>query len=125
MTGAAINRCHRAPWILYIGIYFCQNFSRSGLTSMTFHTPSHSQRLLLLNSSHSFYISMASLTRNSFCNMSLMREVNIIWKLMNANPFNGLLFLIGFSDLLNIGAVDLDNRVTVHTNIHGRNTCVS
>ena len=89
---------------------------------MTVHTPTHSQGCILFNSIHLLDLAVAHLTSNPFGNMPLVIEVSELGQIMNFNPLNGLAFVIIFGQIFDVRAIGLHHFVTVHANIHRRNT---
>ncbi|CAM6053623.1 unnamed protein product [Sphagnum tenellum] len=92
---------------------------------MTFHTPSHRKRALLFDTIHFFHITVTGFTRHAFCNVPLMRKIDVIRELVDPDPLNGFTGVIGCSHLLNQRTVGLHHIMTVHTDIERRNCCVS
>jgi len=110
--------------IFHVRINLLKNIFRSGLTAVTFHTPTHRERSVLGYAIHLLNLAVAGLTCDAFSDVALMREVNVIWKLVNTNPLDRLAFDVSLRDLLDIRTVRLHDAVTVHTDVQRRNTCV-
>jgi hypothetical protein len=60
---------------------------------------------------------VASFTSDAFCNVALVGKVNKVWEFVDSNPFYGLAGGVALSDLLNVRAIGLNDRVTVHADI--------
>jgi len=95
---------------------------------MTANTPAHLERRALLEHFHFFDFTVALLALDSCATLVLglhvtfVRETNKIWAIVHLDPFNGLIFLVGFSYLFNWSLVSMDNLVTSHTGVTRRNT---
>ncbi len=68
--------------------------------------------------------SMTVLAGHSRGHVALMREIDIIWNFVNANPLDWGAFLEMLLDLLDPWTVRLHDTVTVHTDSYRRNGSV-
>lgn len=97
-----------------------QNVVRGCLAAMTLHAPTHRQRPSLVHSVHGPWIPVADFTGHALSHVALMIEANEIRELMHPNPLDGAALRKGFLYPLNPGAVALDHRVAIHTDIQRR-----
>ena len=107
-------------WIFLIGVHASQNFFRRRVASMAIQTPPHRQRSFLVDLVHIGDVAMTSLTGDTLCDVALVVKVRVIGQLVHPHPLNRTTFFEVLPYLLNVWAVSLHNRVTVHTHIHGR-----
>jgi hypothetical protein len=82
---------------------------------------SHVQRLFLLDTRLLLHVSVTSLAGKTFCNVRSVIEINKIRLHMHLDPFHGLVLVVMFFDLLNVGAVGLYYGVAVHADIQAGN----
>ena len=99
--------------IFHIRIDPTQHVFRRGLAPVTLDTPAHRQRLRLFNPIHLSHIAVTGIAGDPGGNMHLMREANMIRKLMDTDPLNGAAFRKSFSQLLNIRTARFDHRVAI------------
>src|SRR5262249_44682875 len=83
MASAAIRWRDRAVRITHFRINRFQHVLRRGLAAMTFHTPAHRERRILINSLHLLHRTVTDLASNALLNVAFVREVSVIRKLVN------------------------------------------
>ena len=117
VTSRASLRSHWPVRVGYAGVRFLQNILRRSVAAVTVQTPAHIERPKLMNAGHTLHISVTSFTGHPFCNMPLMGKVNVVRKLMDPNPLNGLSILPGLTNFLNQRAIRLHDRMTIHADV--------
>ena len=61
------------------------NILGSGFAAVTFHAPAHVHRGKLYDAVHFSYIAMTNFTRDALCNVTLVRKINKIRKLVHTD----------------------------------------
>ena len=92
----------------------------SSHSAMTVHAPAHIHGRELIDLVHLANVTMASLAGHALGNVTLVREVDEVRQFVNTNPLNRRPFAVMLLNLLNMGAVRFNDRVTVHAHIDGR-----
>ncbi len=121
MAGRAVKRRNLfAPSIRIVWVNLFEHIPRSGLSTMALQTPTHRERLGLINHFHVLNWAVAGLTSYALRDVRAEIETRMIWKLVNTNPLDRLACFVRFFELLNVRAVGLDDAVTVHTRLDRR-----
>jgi len=136
MTTGAILRRVNIPLLLQLGSNLLLRFTAGGLpvqvkdlidrtqvffrVPMAIQTPTHGQRLMLIDDVHMVHVAVAADATNSTINVNRVIEVSKIRDLMYPHPVHGL---SGFPALLNrpkLGIVLLHLLMAVHAGLSGR-----
>ncbi len=126
MAGRALHRGNglvAITWIVHVRIDLTDlrhDILGSRFSTMTFHAPTHIERCELIDLVHRLDVTVAGLTSHPFCNVALMRKVNKVWEFVDSNPLHRLASSIALADLLDVRAIGLYDRVTIHTDIERR-----
>src|SRR5687767_971744 len=87
---------------------------RIGLSDVAVHAPAHVERGGLIHGFHVLHIAVAGLAADAGVDVPHVREVDVLGKLVNANPRNGLLLVPVGSELLDLRLSRGDDGVTPH-----------
>ena len=92
--------------------------------TVTVHTPTHWQALILINHRHVLNIAVTNGAILTGGNMRGVTEFDMVWKQVNLLPSHWLSAVVGLSQLLNVRTVCFYSEVTVHTHVQTGNGCV-
>jgi hypothetical protein len=98
-----------------------KTIKRSFTLLVTANAPTHLQRSSLLEDFHLLNFAVAFLARDTRATLIFALDVPLVWepnkirKVMDLHPLNGLIFIVGFSDLFDIFAIGPDDLVAAHT----------
>ena len=123
MARAALGRSDDEPpvRVLKIRVDLAKNVSRRGLSAMALDAPAHRERRVLIDPIHSLHRPVTGLAGDAFSDVALVREVDVIGKLVHANPLNGFAFDISLADFLNPRTIRLHDAMAVHADVQRGN----
>ena len=81
------------------------------------HAKTHQERFFLKNPVHLCNIPVTRLTFDIFGQMTLVAEIDMIGKIVDAHPFDRFSFFVFFCQFLNEGAVGFDHAMAVHADV--------
>ena len=85
---------------------------------MTANTPAHLKRGTLLYNFHFLHRAVALLAiETSTGHVDLMAEAYVIWKIVNLDPFHGLVLLVHLCDFFDVGLIRRNDLMTSHTRV--------
>ncbi len=85
---------------------------------MTANTPAHLKRGTLLYDFHVLHRAVALLAiETSPRHVNLVTESHVIWKVVNLDPFHGLILLVHLCDFFDVGLIGRNDLVTSHARV--------
>ncbi len=84
------------------------------------NAPPHLHRRALVHEGHLIDAAVARFTTNTLFHVDAVVEVDVVGKIVNFGPLNGLIGTVALADRFQRGAVDPDLRVAVHAGLGGR-----
>lgn len=86
---------------------------------MTVEAPAHAEWLDLPYLLHLGHIAMAARAANPGSDVNAVIEIGVFWKLVDANPVNGLVRFCALLNQLELLTVPIYKMMTVHTGLRG------
>jgi hypothetical protein len=94
---------------------------RAAVLPVAAYAIAHIEAAVLINTIHCLNRAVAIRTLETFGNVHLMGEVDVLRDFMNAHPFNGLTGIVKLRQLDDVRLVDRYHAVAIHADIQSGN----